>query len=448
MKQTVKQILQTKLDKNATADKEDKRIEVYGWLRTRRGKGNFAFLVIADGSCQASLQVVVDAETRCHPNLNQFSTGAALKVTGIIQASRGQQDIEVLAQEATLIGACPQDYPLQKKGHTLDFLRQISHLRGRSNTFGAVFRIRHSAAHATHDFFHQQGFYCVHTPILTPSDSEGAGELFAVAGSEEFFGKPAYLAVSGQLQLESACLALQKVYTFSPTFRAENSNTARHLAEFWMLEPEVAFADLTAIADLAVAYLRHVSQQVLHECADELQFLQKHYKEDLDIAVLEKMTALQCERISYTQAIEILQSAKRKFEFSPQWGNDLQTEHERYLAEEVFAGAVIVTDYPKSFKPFYMRTNDDGKTVACMDLLLPKIGELIGGSEREERYEVLQEQSKHLQGMDWYLDLRRFGAAPTAGWGMGFDRLVQYFTGMRNIRDTILSPRAPDLLQF
>ena len=445
MKQTVKQILQSKLDERDARDARE--VEVYGWLRTRRGKGSFAFLVIGDGSCQASLQVVVDAETRCHPNLNMFSTGAAIRVRGILQASRGQQDIEVLAREATLIGACPQDYPLQKKGHTLDFLRQISHLRGRSNTFGAVFRIRHSAVHATHGFFHQQGFYCVHTPIMTPSDSEGAGELFAVADSEDFFGKPAYLAVSGQLQLESACLALQKVYTFSPTFRAENSNTTRHLAEFWMLEPEIAFADLTAIADLAVAYLRYVSKQVLRERADDLQFLQKHY-EDLDIAVLEKMTALQCERITYTQAIEILQTAKRDFEFSPQWGNDLQTEHERFLAEEVFAGAVIVTDYPKSFKPFYMRTNDDGKTVACMDLLLPKIGELIGGSEREERYEVLQEHSKHLQDMDWYLDLRRFGGAPTAGWGMGFDRLVQYFTGMRNIRDTILSPRAPDLLQF
>lgn len=434
MKQTIKQTLQSK---------PGNEVEVCGWLRTRRGKGNFAFLVIGDGSCQASLQVVVDAETRCQPSLNMFTTGAALKVRGIIQASRRQQDIEVLAHEAKLIGACPQDYPLQKKGHTLEFLRQISHLRGRSNTFGAVFRIRHSAVLATHNFFHQQGFYCIHTPIISPSDSEGAGELFALKDGTDFFSKPAYLAVSGQLQLEAACHALQKVYTFSPTFRAENSNTTRHLAEFWMLEPEIAFANLSTIADLAISYLRYVSKQVLLERTDDLQFLQKHY-EDFDIEVLEQLTTLQCERITYSKAIEILQTAKREFEFSPQWGNDLQTEHERFLTEEVFAGAVIVTDYPKSFKPFYMRANDDGQTVACMDLLLPKIGELIGGSEREERYEKLKDKCD----MDWYLDLRRFGGAPTAGWGMGFDRLVQYCTGMRNIRDTILSPRAPDLIQF
>lgn len=434
------------------------QVSVHGWLRTRRTSKNFSFLVVNDGSSQDSLQVVADSTTQGYEQIEAFDTGVSLRVEGEIKASQGQQKVEVLARALTLIGDAP-DYPMQKKGHTLEFLREQAHLRARTNTFGAVFRIKDSAARATHDFFHQRGFYWLHAPITTPSDCEGAGDLFAVTapeveasdGERHFFGKPAYLAVSGQLYAEAAALALGKVYTFGPTFRAENSNTTRHLAEFWMIEPEVAFADLNDICTLASDFVQQVTAQVLRDNVVELEFLQKHYPA-LSLAALEKLSNTACQRITYTEAIALLEQAVSKgqrFDYPPTWGAGLQTEHEKYLAGEVFDGAVIVTDYPKAIKPFYMRSNDDGKTVAAMDLLLPHIGELIGGSQREERLDRITASCAELhEDMRWYLDLRRFGTVPHAGWGLGFERLVQYLTGMQNIRDTVFAPRAAQTLNF
>ena len=434
------------------------RVSVHGWLRTRRTSKNFSFLVVNDGSAQESLQVVADHNTQGYEQIEAFDTGVSLRVEGEIKASQGQQQVEVLASALTLIGAAP-DYPMQKKGHTLEFLREQAHLRARTNTFGAVFRIKDSAARATHVFFHRAGFYWLHAPITTPSDSEGAGDLFAVTapdtetggGERHFFGKPAYLAVSGQLYAEAAALALGKVYTFGPTFRAENSNTTRHLAEFWMIEPEVAFADLNDICTLASDFVQQVTAQVLRDNSAELEFLQKHYPA-LNLAALEKLSCTVCERITYTEAITLLEKAASKgqhFDYPPTWGAGLQSGHEKYLAGEVFGGAVIVTDYPKAIKPFYMRSNDDGKTVAAMDLLLPNIGELLGGSQREERLDLITERCAELhEDMRWYLDLRRFGTAPHAGWGLGFERFVQYLSGMQNIRDTVFAPRAEQLLNF
>ena len=434
------------------------RVVVHGWLRTRRTSKNFSFLVVNDGSAQESLQVVADSSTQGYEQIEAFDTGVSLRVEGEIKASQGQQRVELLASALTLIGAAP-DYPMQKKGHTLEFLREQAHLRARTNTFGAVFRVKDSAARATHDFFHRAGFYWLHAPITTPSDCEGAGDLFAItapdaeadSGERHFFGKPAYLAVSGQLYAEAAALALSKVYTFGPTFRAENSNTTRHLAEFWMIDPEVAFADLNDICTLASDFVQQVTAQVLRDNSAELEFLQKHYPA-LSLPALEKLSRTACERVTYTEAIALLEKAASKgqrFDYPPTWGAGLQTEHEKYLAGEVFDGAVIVTDYPKAIKPFYMRSNDDGKTVAAMDLLLPSIGELIGGSQREERLDLITARSAELhEDMSWYLDLRRFGTAPHAGWGLGFERFVQYLSGMQNIRDTVFAPRAAQLLNF
>lgn len=434
------------------------RVVVHGWLRTRRTSKNFSFLVVNDGSTQDNLQVVADSNTQGYEQIETFTTGVSLRVEGEIKASQGQQRVELLASALQLIGAAP-DYPLQKKGHTLEFLREQAHLRVRSNTFGAVFRIRHSAARAAHEFFHREGFYWIHAPIITPSDSEGAGDLFTVNAPDadtddserHFFGRPAWLAVSGQLYAEAAALALGKVYTFAPTFRAENSNTTRHLAEFWMIEPEMAFANLDDICKLAADFVRSVSAQVLDTNHTELEFLQKHYPA-LSLPALEKLSTATYARITYTEAIAILEKAANKgqqFDFAPSWGAALQTEHEKYLASEVFAGAVIVTDYPRTIKPFYMRSNDDDKTVAAMDLLLPGIGELIGGSQREERLDLIAARCAELhEDLNWYLDLRRFGSAPHAGWGLGFERFVQYLSGMQNIRDTVLAPRAAQLLNF
>ena len=452
-----------------TAPTIGQRVVVHGWLRTRRTSKNFAFLVINDGSAQDNLQVVVDNNIAGSEHLQEYSTGAAVCVEGEVKASSGQQQVELLASALTLIGAAP-DYPLQKKGHTLEFLREQAHLRARSNTFGAVFRLKHSAARAAHAFFDQEGFYWLHAPIITPSDCEGAGNLFTISTDDVsereatpqffeerendkryFFGKPAYLAVSGQLYAEAAALALGRVYTFGPTFRAENSNTTRHLAEFWMIEPEMAFADLDSICTLAVDFVRFVTAAVLQHNRAELEFLQKHYPA-LSLPALEKLSQDACQRITYTEAVSLLQKAERtgqRFDFSPTWGADLQTEHEKYLTAEVFSGAVIVTDYPQAIKPFYMRVNDDNKTVAAMDLLLPGIGELIGGSQREERLDLLTARCAEMhEDLGWYLDLRRFGSAPHAGWGLGFERLLQYLSGMQNIRDTVFAPRAPQLLSF
>ena len=420
-------------------------VEVCGWLRTKRTSKNCVFLIINDGSCQDSLQVVCAKDRDCYQATQGLVTGVSLRVSGTIEQSRGEQAVELLATAIELIGTA-DGYPLQKKGHTLEFLREQAHLRPRSNTFGAVLRIRHTAALASHEFFTSKGFYWLQTPIITANDCEGAGELFEIsADTDNFFGNPSYLTVSGQLQAEAAALALGKVYTFGPTFRAENSNTTRHLAEFWMIEPEVAFADLNDICLLAEQFVKFVTTKVVNDCPAELNFLQKFYQ-PFSIASLEKLASCDYERISYRQALELLQKAPVKFEFPTTWGVNLQTEHEKYLTGQVFDKPVIVTDYPKEGRPFYMRDNDDGETVAAMDLLLPQIGELLGGSQREERYEVLKK--KITDNLDWYLELRKFGSAPHAGWGLGFERFVQYLTGMQNIRDVVLSPRARQLLSF
>lgn len=419
-------------------------VEVCGWLRTKRTSKNCAFLIINDGSCQDSLQVVCAKDSDCHQMTQGLVTGVSLRVTGTIERSRGEQTVELLAIAIEVVGKA-DGYPLQKKGHTLEFLREQAHLRPRSNTFGAVFRIKHTAALATHDFFAGRGFYWLQTPIITANDCEGAGELFEVQRGADFFGKRSYLTVSGQLQAEAAALALGKVYTFGPTFRAENSNTTRHLAEFWMIEPEVAFADLNDICLLAEEFIKFVTAKVISECVAELGFLEKFYR-PFSIATLEKLATCEYRRITYREAINLLQRASVKFDFPTTWGVNLQTEHEKYLAGQLFDGPVIVTDYPKKGRPFYMRDNDDGETVAAMDLLIPQIGELLGGSQREERYDVLKE--KITDNLDWYLELRKFGTAPHAGWGLGFERFVQYLTGMENIRDAVLSARARQLLAF
>lgn len=418
--------------------------EVCGWLRTKRSSKNCVFLIINDGSCQDSLQVVCAKEHDCYQLTQGLVTGVSLRVTGTVEQSRGEQAVELLAKTIELLGSADR-YPLQKKGHTLEFLREQAHLRPRSNTFGAVFRIRHTTALASHDFFASRGFYWLATPIITANDCEGAGELFEVQQSNDFFGKPSYLTVSGQLQAEAAALALGKVYTFGPTFRAENSNTTRHLAEFWMIEPEIAFADLNDICVLAEEFVKSVTAKIIDECHAELTFLQKFYR-PFSITNLEKLASCSYERITYKEAIKLLQKASVKFEFPTTWGVNLQTEHEKYLAGQLFDKPVIVTDYPKQGRPFYMRDNDDGETVAAMDLLIPQIGELLGGSQREERYDVLKK--KITDNLDWYLELRKFGTVPHAGWGLGFERFVQYLTGMQNIRDVVLSPRARQLLAF
>lgn len=419
-------------------------IDVCGWLRTKRTAKNCAFLIINDGSCQDSLQVVCAKNHDCYRMTQGLVTGVSLRVSGTVEQSPGEQVVELLATAIEVVGKA-DGYPLQKKGHTLEFLREQAHLRPRSNTFGAVFRIKHSAALASHNFFASNGFYWLQTPIITANDCEGAGELFGVQGADDFFGKPSYLTVSGQLQAEAAALALGKVYTFGPTFRAENSNTTRHLAEFWMIEPEVAFADLNDICVLAEEFVKFVTAKVLADCSAELSFLQKFYR-PFSIATLEKLATCDYQRITYREAITLLQQAPVEFNFPTTWGVNLQTEHEKYLAGQLFDKPVIVTDYPKKGRPFYMRDNDDGETVAAMDLLLPQIGELLGGSQREERHDVLT--SKITDDLDWYLELRKFGSAPHAGWGLGFERLIQYLTGMQNIRDVVLSPRARQLLSF
>jgi asparaginyl-tRNA synthetase len=387
----------------------------------------------------------------------------------VLRESPGKgQSVELLAQELTVFGgADPDTYPLQKKGHTLEFLREIGHLRPRSNTFGAVFRVRNALSYAVHEFFQNRGFVWAHTPIITANDCEGAGELFNVTTldpnklprddkghidyTKDFFGKKAHLTVSGQLEGEFMAMALGSIYTFGPTFRAENSNTTRHLAEFWMIEPEMAFADLNDDAKLAEDFLRYMCAAAVKRCQPELEFLEKQYK-TITMAEIAKLAESPFTRITYTDAISELKRAKVNFEFPIDWGKDLQSEHERYLTDTVFKGPVIVTDYPEQIKAFYMRLNDDGKTVAAMDVLAPRIGEIIGGSQREERLPLLEKRMAAMNiptsDLQWYLDLRRFGSAPHAGFGLGFERLVQYLTGMGNIRDVIACPRAPQLVAF
>lgn len=445
-------------------------IAVKGWLRSRRdSKAGLSFLELNDGSCLKSLQVLAPAELDNYQSLvKQLPTGASLEVEGVLEESPGQgQRVELKAERIALVGDAPEDYPLQKKRHGFEYLREIAHLRCRTNAFGAVFRVRHQLAMAVHDFFRQQDFLWVHTPIITASDAEGAGELFRVSTlspekppvgedgkidfKQDFFARQAYLTVSGQLQAETLACGLSRVYTFGPTFRAENSNTARHAAEFWMIEPEVAFHRLPENADLAEAFLKHVLGHVLEHCAEDMAFFDLRIEKGL-IESLRQVVDSPFERISYTEAIERLQASHKSFEHAPVWGHSLQTEHERYLTEELLKRPVIVTDYPGENTAFYMRLNDDQKTVRAMDVLVPRVGELIGGSEREERYEVLVERMKahHIDPEDyrWYLDLRRYGSVPHAGFGVGFERLIMMATGMKNIRDVIPYPRTPRSADF
>ncbi|GBD55104.1 asparagine--tRNA ligase [Microcystis aeruginosa NIES-298] len=449
MTSRIKEIFQT--------GQPDQSVTVQGWVRTKRELKEFTFLEVNDGSSLANLQVILEPTLPDYENvLKTISTGTAIAVSGNLVPSPGKgQNIELKAAEITLYGDCPADYPLQKKRHSFEFLRTIAHLRARTNTLGAVMRVRNACATAIHTFFQEKGFIWVHTPIITANDCEGAGELFTVTSldlkkpanfAEDFFGKRAYLTVSGQLQAEVMAMALSNVYTFGPTFRAENSNTSRHLAEFWMVEPEMAFCDLEGDQDLAEAFLKYIFKFVLENCPEDLQF----FNERIDKTVLstaENIVNSEFGRITYSEAIELLEKADRQFEFPVEWGVDLQSEHERYLAEELFKKPVIVTNYPKTIKAFYMRLDDNNKTVSAMDILAPKIGEIIGGSQREERLDVLiqrmQEQGMNPDDLWWYLDLRRYGSVPHAGFGLGFERLVQFMTGMTNIRDVIPFPRTP-----
>lgn len=448
---------------------ENQQVSVMGWVRTRRGNKNVAFVALNDGSTIHNIQIVVDLQNFPEEQLKKIQTGSSIAVTGKLVASQGQgQAVEILAEEIQLFGeADPEKYPLQKKGHTLEFLREIAHLRPRTNTFGAVLRIRHALAFAIHKYFNDQGFYYIHAPIITGSDAEGAGEMFRVTTlelnnlpkdelgnidfAEDFFGKEANLTVSGQLEAELAALALSKVYTFGPTFRAENSNTTRHLAEFWMIEPEMAFYDLDDNMDLAEDFLKYLINYALVHCADDIEFLNKMYDNAL-IERLQGVVGASFKRITYTEAVEILKNANKKFEFPVEWGTDLQSEHERYLVEQHFNGPVILTNYPKHIKAFYMKQNDDGKTVRAMDVLFPGIGEIIGGSQREEVFEKLStridEMGIHRDSLWWYLETRSFGTVPHAGFGLGFERLVLFVTGMSNIRDVIPFPRTPKNLEF
>lgn len=445
------------------------RFTVCGWVRTKRETKGPAFVVINDGSCQDNLQLVVEPGTAAAALLPRVGTGTALSATGALRESQGKgQRWDFVVDALEFFGeADPERYPLQKKGHTLEFLRGIGHLRPRTNTFGAVFRVRNALSFAVHEFFQGRGFVWAHAPIITGSDAEGAGQLFQVTTLDllavprgpdggvdwdrDFFGRRAYLTVSGQLEAEFLAMALGDVYTFGPTFRAENSNTARHLSEFWMIEPEIAFADLRDDMALAEDFIRHLCRAVVERCEPELAFLTKQYAETaLPVAEIARLAETRFAHCTYTDAVAELEKAQRAgraFEYPLGWGRDLQSEHERFLTDEVFRGPVIVTDYPAEIKAFYMRRNDDGRTVAAMDVLVPRIGEIVGGSQREERLDLLEERMRELgipfEGLQWYLDLRRYGSAPHCGFGLGFERVVQYLTGMQNIRDVIPCPRAP-----
>jgi asparaginyl-tRNA synthetase len=448
-----------------------KTVQVCGWLRSLRDSKAIAFAQIHDGSCFGSLQVVLDAALLGEESFVQskkWGVGASVRIAGeLVLTPEAKQSFELRAVSAALMGESPPDYPLQKKRHSLEFLREMQHLRPRTNTIGAALRIRSAAALAIHSFFNQRGFTYVHTPIITTADAEGAGEMFRVTTldmqnspktkegttdwSQDFFGKPAYLTVSGQLQGEAMAMAFGNIYTFGPTFRAERSFTARHAAEFWMVEPEIAFADLTDAMDLAQDLLTFVIRSVLASCAEEISFFDQ-FVDPGRKALLEQVCHADFARITYTEAIEKLLPHNDSFQYKVDWGSDLQTEHERFLTEKLFGGAVFVTDYPKNIKAFYMRQNDDGKTVAAMDLLVPGVGEIIGGSQREERAKNLTDRcielGLHPEAYQWYIDLRRFGGCPHAGFGLGFERLVMYLTGMANIRDVLPFPRTAGSAAF
>ena len=466
----IKDLLQVSLQEG-----EKKEVTVKAWVRTKRGNKYVAFIALNDGTCVQNLQVVADLKTEENPGgfdeelLKRINTGACLRVKGDLVKSMGKgQTVEVQAREIEVYGeADPEKYPLQKKGHSLEFLREIAHLRPRTNTFGCVLRLRHAMAYALHRFYHERGFVYLHTPIITGSDCEGAGEMFQVTTldlenlprtqegcidyTKDFFGKSTKLTVSGQLEGELGAMALSKIYTFGPTFRAENSNTPRHLAEFWMNEPEMAFYEIDDNMDLAEDFLKHLTTYALEHCMSDLQFMNDTYDKEL-IGRLENILKTNFERITYTQAVDVLKASNAKFDYPVEWGVDLQSEHERYLVEKHYKKPVIITDYPKDIKAFYMKQNADGKTVRGMDVLFPQIGEIIGGSQREEDFDKLQRRitEMHIPDKDmwWYLDTRRFGTAPHSGFGLGFERLLLFITGMTNIRDVIPFPRYPQTAEF
>ena len=460
---SVKKLLSGSVELGAT-------VEIKGWLRSRRdSKGGFSFLAVNDGSTQHALQVVAPGElANYQSDVQRLTAGCSLRVVGTLVASQGKgQSVEIQAEEVEVYGWVddPDTYPIAKKRHSFEYLRGVAHLRPRTNTFGAITRVRTVLANAVHRYFFERDFQWINTPLITASDCEGAGEMFrvstldlqnlprddhgAVDFSQDFFGREAFLTVSGQLNAEAYCLAMSKVYTFGPTFRAENSNTSRHLAEVWMVEPEVAFANLDDDAALAEDFLRYLIKQVLEHCEDDLAF----FNQNIDDTVLSRLQAVserEFARMDYTEAVKILTSAKASFDYPVEWGRDLQSEHERYLCEQHVGGPLIVSNYPKDIKAFYMRLNDDGRTVAAMDVLSPGIGEIIGGSQREERLDVLDQRMKdqQLEGLEWYRDLRRYGTVPHAGFGLGFERLLNYITGMDNIRDAIPFPRVPRHAEF
>lgn len=459
----------TKITDLYSPDMIGKEVDVMGWVRTRRGNKHVQFVALNDGSTIRSVQIVFDMTLFSDDDLRPVTTGSAIHVKGLLVESQGRgQSCEVQAQTLEVFGtADPATYPLQKKGHSLEFLREIAHLRPRTNTFGAVLRIRSALAFAIHKFFQERGFYYLNTPLITASDCEGAGAMFQVTTldianpprdeegrvdySADFFGKPTALTVSGQLEGELGATALGAIYTFGPTFRAENSNTPRHLSEFWMIEPEVAFIDIADNMDLAEDFIKYCISYALERCHDDIEFLSQMYDQELE-ARLRSIVDSTFVRLTYTDGVKILQESGRKFEFPVSWGIDLQSEHERYLVEEHFKCPVILTDYPKDIKAFYMKLNDDGRTVRAMDVLFPKIGEIIGGSEREGSYEKLQQRIEELnipmKDMWWYLDTRKFGTCPHSGFGLGFERLLLFVTGMTNIRDVIPFPRTPRNAEF
>lgn len=445
----------------------NKEVEVKGWVRTKRGNKQVAFIAVNDGSTIHSIQIVVDASKIDEEKLKDVTTGACIISTGKLVQSQGKgQTVEIQADSIRVVGPADETFPLQKKGHSMEFLREIAHLRPRTNTFGAIFRMRHHMSFAIHKFFNDRGFFNLHSPIITGSDAEGAGEMFRVTTldmdkpprdengqvnfKEDFFGKSTNLTVSGQLEGELAAMALGNIYTFGPTFRAENSNTPRHLAEFWMIEPEMAFYDITDNMNLAEDFLKYLIQYALDHCADDLQFLNDLYDKEL-LNRLRSVVAQPFERLTYTRAIDVLMASGKKFEFPVSWGTDLQKEHENFLVEH-FKRPVILTDYPKVIKAFYMKLNEDGTTVRAMDILFPWIGEIIGGSQREENYDKLVKRMHEMhieeKEMWWYLDTRKFGACEHSGFGLGFERLMLFVTGMTNIRDVIPFPRTPGNAEY
>lgn len=461
--------IQRKNIKQLFQEKPGSEVVVKGWVRTKRGNKNVAFIAMNDGSTVKNIQVVCDGQKFSEESLKDVTTGACLCVKGKLVESMGKgQNVEVQAESVEIYGTADvATYPLQKKGHSMEFLREIAHMRMRTNTFGCVFRIRNAMAFAIHRYFNERGFYYLHTPLITESDCEGAGEMFQVTTmdlnnipktqegkvnfEDDFFGKQTALTVSGQLEGELGATALGKIYTFGPTFRAENSNTPRHLAEFWMIEPEMAFYDINDNMELAEDFIKHLVQYALDNCAEDLQFLNDMFDKGL-IERLKGVVNTSFQRLEYTDGIDILLKSGKKFEYPVSWGIDLQSEHERYLVEEYFKKPVIVTGYPKDIKAFYMKQNDDGKTVKAMDVLFPKIGEIIGGSEREASYEKLMNRINELK-MDtknlwWYLDTRKWGTCPHSGFGLGFERLLLFVTGMANIRDVIPFPRTPKNADF